>query len=187
MEGEENAAPNSADHGDRITLDLPAPQLELANIILAEGKPTVLVNTSGSCINLDFAKEKCNAVIQSFYPGAEGGHAIANILFGKTSPSGRLPVTFYRDDSDLPPFRDYSMENRTYKFFKGTPLYPFGHGITYGQIEENWISENCVELTNKGGMDTDYSVLKFKTEPHKELVDFKKVFIKVGQTVKVEF
>ena len=98
-----------------------------------------------------------------------------------------MPVTFYASTDDLPPFRDYSMENRTYKFFKGTPTYPFGYGLTYGQIEENWISENEVEIVNRGGMDTDYAVLHFRTEPHKELLDFKKVFVKVGETVKVTF
>lgn len=187
MEGEEGDTFNGDVAGDKKDIFLPIPQRELFDKVMALGKPTIFVNISGSCVSLCDQDEKCDAVIQCFYPGAEGGNAIADVIFGKASPSGRLPVTFYRDDSDLPPFRDYSMENRTYKFFKGTPLYPFGHGITYGQIEENWISENCVELTNKGGMDTDYSVLKFKTEPHKELVDFKKVFIKVGQTIKVEF
>ena len=79
------------------------------------------------------------------------------------------------------------MENRTYKFFNGEPLYKFGHGLTYGQIEENWVSENEVILKNNGGMDTDYSVLKFRYEPHPELLDFKKVFIKVGESVTVKF
>ena len=187
MEGEENAAPNSADHGDRITLDLPAPQLELANIILAEGKPTVLVNTSGSCINLDFAKGKCNAVIQSFYPGAEGGHAIANILFGKTSPSGRLPVTFYRSVDDLPPFEDYSMKGRTYKFFEGEPVFEFGHGLTYSDIREEWKDSYTVLVKNNGPYDTAYSVLRYDRLPYKSLADFKKIYLKVGESQLVEF
>ena len=112
---------------------------------------------------------------------------MADILLGKYSPSGRLPVTFYKSTEDLPPFRDYSMENRTYKYFKGKPLYPFGYGLTYSKIEEKWLDENTVELTNSGDYDTDYSVLKFKYEPHPELLDFKKVHIKAGQSVVVEF
>ena len=125
--------------------------------------------------------------MQCFYPGAEGGNALADILLGKYSPSARLPVTFYKSTDDLPPFRDYSMENRTYKFFKGEPLYPFGHGLTYSEISEKWTNENKVEITNKGEYDTDYSVLKFKYEPNPELLDFKKIHIKAGQTITVEF
>ena len=187
MEGEEGDAFNGDVAGDKKDIELPESQRKLFNEVIALGKPTVFVNISGSCIALCDQDEKCDAVLQCFYPGAEGGVALANVLFGKASPSGRLPVTFYRNTDDLPPFRDYSMENRTYKFFKGTPLYPFGHGLTYGQISENWINENEVEITNHGGMDTDYAVLKFKYEPHKELLDFKKVFVKVGQSVTVKF
>ncbi len=187
IEGEEGDAYNGDVAGDKKDIELPASQKKLFDEIIKLGKPTVFVNISGSCVALCEQDEKCDAVLQCFYPGALGGVALANVLFGKASPSGRLPVTFYRSTEDLPPFRDYSMENRTYKFFKGNPLYPFGYGLTYGQVTENWINENEVEITNNGGMDTDYSVLKFKTEPHKELVDFKKIFIKVGETVTVKF
>lgn len=187
IEGEEGDAYNGDVAGDKKDIELPESQRKLFDEIIKLGKPTVFVNISGSCVALCEQDKKCDAVIQCFYPGAMGGVALANILFGKTSPSGRLPVTFYRSTEDLPPFRDYSMENRTYKFFKGSPLYPFGYGLTYGQVTENWINENEVEITNHGGMDMDYSVLKFKTEPHKELVDFKKIFIKVGETVTVKF
>ena len=187
IEGEEGDAYNGDVAGDKKDIELPEPQRMLFDEVMKLGKPTVFVNISGSCISLCEQDEKCDAVLQCFYPGAMGGVALANVLFGKASPSGRLPVTFYRSTEDLPAFRDYSMENRTYKFFKGTPLYPFGYGLTYGQVTENWIDENQVEITNNGGMDTDYSVLKFKTEPHKELVDFKKVFIKVGETITIKF
>ena len=151
------------------------------------GKPVIYVNVSGSCVDLSFAKEHADAVIQCFYPGAEGGNALADIIFGKVSPSGRLPVTFYRSVDDLPPFEDYSMENRTYKFFGGETVYQFGDGLTYSEIEENWADDNTVVLTNKGEYDTDYSVLKFEYIPHKSLCDFKTVHLKKGETVTVRF
>lgn len=187
MEGEEGDTFNGDAAGDKKDIELPLSQKRLFDAVMAVGKPTVFVNISGSCVSLCEQDEKCDAVIQCFYPGAQGGNALADIIFGKVSPSGRLPVTFYRSSEDLPPFRDYSMENRTYKFFKGPVLYPFGHGLTYADIEENWLDENRVELIHKGGMDTNYAVLKFKTEPHPELVDFKKVFIKANEKIIVEF
>ena len=138
-------------------------------------------------MNLTYEDENCDAVIQCFYPGAEGGNALADIIFGEVSPSGRLPVTFYKSVDDLPPFEDYSMENRTYKFFKGEPLYPFGYGLTYTDISENWVDENTVEIKNSGNYDTSYSVLKYEYIPHKNLCNFKKVFVPKGQTVTVRF
>ena len=187
MEGEEGDAYNGDMSGDKSTIDLPNGQKALIDAIIALKKPTVFVNVSGSCINLCDADESCNAVIQCFYPGAEGGDALADIIFGKVSPSGRLPVTFYRSTDDLPPFDDYSMENRTYKFFKGKPLYEFGHGLGYSAVTESWIDENTVELKNTGDYDTDYTVLKFKNEPYKCLTDFKCVSIKKGQSITVKF
>jgi len=187
MEGEEGDAYNETDSGDKRDLELPKVQRDLIREIVSLGKPVVLVNVSGSCLNLEYADEHCNAVLQCFYPGAEGGNALADILFGKVSPSGRLPVSFYRSVEDIPPFEDYSMENRTYKFFKGKCVYDFGHGLTYSEIKETWIDENTVELSNIGSMDTAYSVLKFENIPHKSLCDFKKVFIRVGETVRVTF
>lgn len=187
IEGEEGDAYNSMNSGDKADLELPKSQLELIEEILKEGKPTIFVNVSGSCVNLSLAKEKCDAVVQCFYPGAEGGNALADIVFGKVSPSGRLPVTFYKSVDDLPEFTDYSMKNRTYKFFEGTPVYEFGYGLTYSEIEENWTDENTVLLTNKGDFDTAYSVLKFENVPYKNLTGFKKVFIKKGKTLEVNF
>jgi beta-glucosidase len=183
-EGEESDAANSANNGDRDTIQFPETQKELMEAVVAVGKPTIFVNVSGSCMNLDFAKNNCNAVIQCFYPGQEGGNALADVIFGKVSPSGRLPVTFYRSDDDLPPFEDYSMEGRTYKFFKGEPMYRFGYGLTYADISEEWIDDNTALITNCGGMDTGYSVLKYENGA---LVDFKKIFIKVGESITVKF
>ena len=138
-------------------------------------------------MSLEEVDKTCDAVIQCFYPGAEGGNALADILLGKVSPSARLPLTFYSSDDDLPPFEDYSMKNRTYRFFKGTPVYRFGHGLTYADIKENWISDTEVEISNLGGMDTMYSVLRYTSSGVRELCDFKKVFVKVGDTVTVKF
>ena len=184
-EGEEGDAYNGCAGGDKIDLELPLSQKILWNEIKKLNKPTIFLNISGSCINLCEQDEICNAVLQVFYPGAMGGDAVADILFGKASPSGRLPVTFYKNADDLPPFEDYSMENRTYKFFKGEPLYEFGHGLTYSKITERKIDENTVEVINEGDFDTYYSVLKFEYVPHKEFKDFKKIFIKAKEKVAV--
>ncbi|HNX14613.1 MAG TPA: glycoside hydrolase family 3 C-terminal domain-containing protein [Oscillospiraceae bacterium] len=185
LEGEET--PENESHGDKPDLELPAVQKRLFEEIIKLGKPMVFVNVSGSCLNLCRADETCNAVIQCFYPGAEGGDALAELLFGKYSPCGRLPVTFYRSADDLPPFTEYSMENRTYRFFKGSPLYPFGHGLTYSEIKENWKDENTVVLTNNGKFDTKYSVLKYADATKRKLVDFKKVLVPAGGSVTVKF
>ncbi len=189
MEGEESSATYGGwgSKGDKMTLDLPKCQTELIEAVVAVGKPTVLVNVSGSCINLELADKKCGAVLQCFYPGAEGGDALANIIFGRVSPSARLPVSFYRSVDDLPPFEDYSMENRTYKFFKGKCVYEFGHGLTYSTITENWVDNTTVRLKNLGEYDTDYSVLKFEYIPHKCLTDFKCIHIKAGEEMTVIF
>ena len=187
MEGESGDDFNGDISGDKLTLDLPPVQRELIEKIVAVGKPVVFVNVSGSCMNLAYEKEHCNAIIQCFYPGAEGGNALADILFGKVSPSGRLPVTFYESLDDLPDFEDYSMENRTYKFYKGKPVYEFGHGLTYSDIQENWINEDTVEIKNKGDYDVNYSVLKFEYIPHKNLCGIKKQMVKAGETITVKF
>lgn len=160
MEGEEGDAYNGAASGDRDTLELPDVQKELIEAVLAEEIPTVFVNVSGSCVNLTDADENCDAVLQCFYPGAFGGDALADILFGKVSPSGRLPVTFYHSVDELPDFEDYSMENRTYRYFTGTPLYPFGYGLSYADITEKWDDDNCT-LENRSDTESGYTVLRY--------------------------
>jgi beta-glucosidase len=117
--------------GDRTTIDLPEPQRELLERVAAVGKPTVLVLMSGSAVAVNWAQEHVSAIVEAWYPGQAAGTAIADVLFGDYNPAGRLPVTFYRSTDDLPPFDDYAMKNRTYRFFTGTPLYPFGHGLSY--------------------------------------------------------
>lgn len=187
LEGEETDNYNGSAGGDKVDIELPPSQRTLYREIIKLGKPVIFVNVSGSCIALTEQDKDCRAVLQCFYPGAMGGEALANVIFGKTSPSGRLPITFYKTTEDLPDFENYSMENRTYKFFRGTPLYPFGHGLTYSEITEEPIDENTVKLTNKGPFDTWYSALKFEYIPHKNLCGFKKVFLKKGETVTVKF
>lgn len=187
LEGEQGDAYNIDASGDKTTLELPPTQQKLYDAVRETGKPIIFVNISGSCINLAKQKEQCDAVIQCFYPGAMGGLALADVIFGKVSPSGRLPVTFYESLDDLPPFEDYSMENRTYKFYSGTPVYEFGYGLNYSEIEEEWLNENSVKLTNKGTYDTWYSVLKYEYIPHKNLCGFQKVFLKAWESVDVKF
>ncbi len=187
LEGEETDNYNGSAGGDKIDIELPPSQKTLYREIIKLGKPVIFVNVSGSCIALTEQDKDCRAVLQCFYPGAMGGEALANVIFGKTSPSGRLPITFYKTTEDLPDFEDYSMENRTYKFFRGIPLYPFGHGLTYSEITEEPIDENTVKLTNKGPFDTWYSALKFEYIPHKNLCGFQKVFLKKGETVTIKF
>ena len=135
IEGEEGDAGNEFGSGDKKGLKLPGLQQELVEKITAIGKPVVLLVLAGSALDLRWADENVNAIIQCWYPGARGGKAIAEVLFGEDSPSGKLPLTFYKSDKDLPDFKDYSMEGRTYRYFKGTPLYPFGYGLSYSKVE----------------------------------------------------
>ena len=132
VEGEEMMEGYGCDEfagGDKKTLLLPSNQRKLLEDVLALGKPTAVVLLSGSALNAD--DPRIGAIVQAWYPGALGGQAVGELLFGKYSPSGRLPVTFYRSIDDLPPFTDYAMKNRTYRYFEGEPLYPFGFGLSY--------------------------------------------------------
>ena len=117
--------------GDRTTIDLPGPEEELLEQLKASGKPVVLVLTNGSALAVNWAQKNVNAILEAWYPGEEGGTAVAETLSGKNNPSGRLPVTFYTGVDQLPPFADYAMQGRTYRYFEGEPLYPFGYGLSY--------------------------------------------------------
>ena len=121
--------------GDRTQIELPAVQNDLLQALQATGKPVVFVNCSGSAIAMSWAAENLSAIVQAWYPGEEGGRAVADVLFGDENPAGRLPITFYRATSDLPAFEDYSMSNRTYRYFNGTPLFAFGHGLSYTKFD----------------------------------------------------
>jgi len=121
--------------GDRTDISLPKAQEDLIKEIHALGKPLVLVLTGGSALAVNWADANVAAIVEAWYPGEEGGTALADVLFGDYSPSGRLPVTFYKSVEQLPPFEDYRMEGRTYRYFRGEPLYPFGHGLSYAQFK----------------------------------------------------
>jgi beta-glucosidase len=117
--------------GDRTDLNLPEAQENLLKAVVATGKPVVLVLLNGSALAINWANNNVPGIIEAWYPGEEGGSAVADVLFGDYNPGGRLPVTFYKSIDDLPPFRDYNMEGRTYRYYKGEPLYPFGYGLSY--------------------------------------------------------
>ena len=123
------------DGGDRTTIELPQVQRDILRALHEAGKKVVLVNCSGSAVALAPEMETCDAIVQAWYAGEQGGHALADVLFGDYNPSGKLAVTFYRDDTQLPPFEDYSMKNRTYRYFRGEPLFPFGYGLSYTTFE----------------------------------------------------
>lgn len=131
LEGEEGDTGNEYGSGDKPNLDLPGRQQEILEIAYESGKPVVLVLLSGSALAVNWADEHIPAIIQGWYPGAQGGKAIANILFGAKNPEGKLPVTFYRSTQELPAFEDYSMKNRTYRYMQTEALYPFGYGLSY--------------------------------------------------------
>ncbi|MGH8028254.1 MAG: glycoside hydrolase family 3 C-terminal domain-containing protein, partial [Pseudoxanthomonas sp.] len=121
--------------GDRTDLRLPETQRQLLEALQATGKPVVLVLTTGSALAVDWAQKHLPAILVAWYPGQRGGNAVADVLFGDANPAGRLPVTFYRADETLPPFDDYAMRGRTYRYFDGEPLYPFGHGLSYTRFD----------------------------------------------------
>ncbi len=153
--------------GDRTRIELPAPQTELLKALHATGKPVVFVNCSGSSVAMPWAVDNLPAIVQAWYPGEMGGQAVAEVLFGDINPSGRLPVTFYSATTELPPFEDYSMANRTYRYYRGTPEFAFGHGLSYTRfgygnaklaaatIPANGTLKVSLTLTNSGALDGD--------------------------------
>ncbi len=181
--------------GDRDSIQLPKPQIELIEAMLATGKQVVLLNFSGCAMAFGGLEEKVSAVMQCWYPGGKGGQGVAEVLFGDYSPAGRLPVTFYKDDKDIGNFKDYSMSNRTYKYFSGSPLYPFGFGLSYTKFKYTNIAyidnKVTVDVTNIGACDSDESVQLYivlneaSTTAKYALKGFKKIFLKAGETQQV--
>ncbi len=206
LEGEE--MPVSEDGfkgGDRTSIDLPKPEEQLLEAVTATGKPVVLVLASGSALAVNWASEHTNAIVESWYAGEEGGTAIAQTLSGKNNPGGRLPVTFYTGVDQLPPFEDYSMQNRTYRYFRGKPLYPFGYGLSYTTFAYSDLTlPNAainagepltaeVTVTNTGKQEGDEVAqlyLSFPSVPGaplRALRSFKRVHLKPGESQKVRF
>lgn len=199
LEGEQGDASNTDASGDKLTLNLPDPQRLLVKKVLEVGKPTVILVVSGSSLNVEADP---NALLQVFYPGSEGGKAVAEILFGLTSPCGKLPVTFYKDVHKLPEFTDYSMAERTYRNEKhedDNVLYPFGYGLSYGDIRvtgaEAKVEGDCVKavvsLRNDGEAASDVLQAYFKSSSkdavrNHALCGFKSVALGHGESENVE-
>ena len=187
LEGEQSDTSNAFVAGDKPSLELPGPQRRLLDALIRTGKPVVTVILSGSALRV----EEGDAILWAGYPGQAGGRALTDILFGKVSPSGRLPVTFYHSDADLPPFTDYSMKNRTYRYFRGEALYPFGFGLSYTSFaySDAVFKDHAVELSvrNTGAMAGDEVVQIYVKNHHPEAPDnpvlcaFGRVSLEPGQ------
>ncbi|MBO4623896.1 MAG: glycoside hydrolase family 3 C-terminal domain-containing protein [Bacteroidales bacterium] len=183
--------------GDRTSIELPAVQRELIKALHDAGKKVVLVNFSGSAMGLVPETESCEAILQAWYPGEEGGSVLADVLYGKVVPSGKLPVTFYKNVDQLPDFEDYNMKGRTYRYFQGEPLYPFGYGLSYTDFVygEAKIDGNKIVISlNNNGSFTGTEVVQLyvrKTDdtegPLKSLRGFQRVTLAPGETVEVAF
>jgi beta-glucosidase len=191
--------------GDRTSLDLPAPQQKLLERVQSLGKPTVLVLMNGSALGINWADQHVPAIVEAWYPGEEGGTAVAGLIAGDFSPAGRLPVTFYKSVEQLPSFDDYAMSGRTYRYFAGQPLYPFGHGLSYttfgysnGRLGKASIAAGqdvtvSVDVTNTGAMAGDEVVQLYLTHPGvpgaplRSLQGFSRIHLDVGQKKTVEF
>jgi len=184
--------------GDRRGIELPSPQQRLLEKLHATGKPLVYVNLSGSAVAMPGASGHANAILQAWYPGQAGGTAVADVLLGTYNPAGRLPVTFYRSTSDLPEFTNYDMANRTYRYFKGTPLYPFGHGLSYTQFDYSNLQVErrtdgdvsvSVVIKNAGRRDGDEVVQLYAVPPPashpretEALCGFRRLHLAEGET-----
>jgi beta-glucosidase len=144
--------------GDRTDLRLPQSQQKLLEALQALGKPVVLVLTTGSALAVDWAQEKLPAILVAWYPGQRGGNAVADVLFGAVNPAGRLPVTFYRADEKLPAFDDYSMQNRTYRYFGGRPLYAFGYGLSYTTFQYSGLKLSGSSVAANGAVKATVTV-----------------------------
>lgn len=194
------------DNGDRTVIELPQPQRDLLTALAATGKPIVLVLMSGSAIALPWEDANLDAIIQLWYPGQNGGTAVADVLFGDANPAGRLPVTFYNSTTDLPDFLNYSMANRTYRYFEGEPLYAFGHGLSYTQFQYTDLTVSAqtmssdesievqVDVKNTGSRSGEEVVQLYVRhlsspvpQPKHSLAGFKRIMLERGQSKPVTF
>lgn len=205
LEGEEGDANNSYAGADKADLELPDSQKRLMEAVCGTGKPVILLLATGSAMAINYAEEHCAAIFQIWYPGQMGGKAVTNLMFGMSSPSGRLPVTFYRTTEELPDFTDYSMKKRTYRYMEGEALYPFGYGLSYGACSYDGMSvfpcenkpgyrEVTVSVQNEAKracdevvqiyikiLDSDFAV------PNTGLADFKRVHLEAEETKTLQF
>jgi beta-glucosidase len=203
LEGEEMRAVHipGFQGGDRTSLDLPGPQEELVKAAVATGRPTIVVLSSGSAISANYAAEHANALLAAWYGGEEAGTAIAETLAGASNPAGRLPVTFYEGVDQLPPFTDYAMKNRTYRYFDGRPLFPFGFGLSYSTFEYTDLSakrtpngaEVRVTVKNTSARDGDEVVQLYvaggsgEGSPIRSLRGFRRIHLRAGESRQVDF
>lgn len=203
LEGEEGDTGNSYASGDKADLQLPQSQRDLMDAVLAVGKPVIVCLMAGSAIDLSAAQDKADAVLQLWYPGARGGKTVADILFGEYSPSGKLPVTFYRTLEELPAFEDYSMKGRTYRYMENEALYPFGYGLTYGDVavkSADVVSRDPdtrdvtlkVQVTNSGKVATDDVIQVYVKDkvspnavPNHSLCAFARISLEAGESKNV--
>ncbi len=189
--------------GDRTSIDLPAPQKELLRELHATGKPVVFVLMTGSAIGLEWESQNIPAIVNAWYGGQAGGQAVADVLFGDYNPAGRLPLTFYKGVEDLPDFEDYSMAGRTYRYFTGTPVYPFGYGLSYtsfaysgmdvAPVSEDGSVKVSVVVKNTGSRDGEEVVQLYVanrrdfTTPIRSLKGFRRIGLGAGESQTVEF
>ena len=192
--------------GDRTNIELPQSQRDILALLHKAGKKVIFVNCSGSAVALTPELQSCDAILQWWYAGEKGGEALAQVLFGDKSPSGKLPVTFYKSTDELPDFLDYTMKNRTYRYYTGEPLFPFGYGLsyttfTYGDLalDATSMTESgkitaTVKVTNTGNYDgTEVVQLYIRdmvgsiSRPVKELKGFERVSLKKGESRDVTF
>jgi beta-glucosidase len=206
LEGEEmRVSQRGFSGGDRTTIALPSVQTDFLKALKATGKPVVFVMMTGSAIAIRWEAENIPAIMNAWYGGQAGGSAVADVLFGDYNPSGRLPVTFYRNDEDLPAFEDYAMVNRTYRYFKGEVLYPFGFGLSYtnfkysnlklskASVKKNESLQAEVTITNTGKYKGDEVVQLYVSHqgvvfaPLAALKNFKRITVAPGASQKVTF
>jgi beta-glucosidase len=191
--------------GDRTSIDLPKPEQDLLESVAGAGKPLVVVLTNGSALGVNWAKAHANAILDAWYPGEEGGAAVAETLSGRNNPAGRLPVTFYKDVSQLPPFESYAMKGRTYRYFEGDPLYPFGYGLSYTSFTYSGLTAPGdviaaggpaafdVTVTNTGskaGDEVAQLYLEFPDvpgRPLRALRGFQRIHLEAGASQKLHF
>lgn len=192
--------------GDRTTMSLPPVQIDLMKALKKTGRPLVVVNMSGSVINFDWESKNADAIIQAWYGGQAAGDAIVDVLFGQYNPAGRMPLTTYKSDDDLPPFESYSMENRTYRYFKGEVRYPFGYGLSYttfaydkmecaAKVQTGERIQASVTVSNTGKRDGDEVVQLYVAHPQNgniriplcALKGFQRIHLKAGESRQVTF